>query len=147
MAKIKGYTMPDDLYYHQNHTWVRLENDGTATVGMTEFYSRMAGDTTYVDLPEEDDDIEQGDTAGKIQSSKWVGKLVAPISGTIVEINENLEDDFMLLNTDPYGDGWIMRIEPSNLDEDLANLFHERDDVEKFLEREIVTAEGGGDAE
>ena len=136
--EIKGYNMPDDLYYHKDHTWVRLEDDGTVTVGMTDFYIRLAGDTTYADLPEEDDEIEQGETAGKIQSSKWVGKLVAPLSGEIVEINEDLEDDFMLINKDPYGDGWIMKIQPSNLEEELAGLYHGEEAVTKFLDAEVA---------
>jgi glycine cleavage system H protein len=137
MAMIKGYNMPDDLYYHKDHTWVRLDDDGIATVGMTDFYIKLAGDTTYADLPEEDDEVEQGETAGKIQSSKWVGKLVAPLSGEIVEINEDLEDDFMLINKDPYGDGWVMKIKPSNLEEELATLYHGEEAVTAFLEKEI----------
>jgi len=143
MATIKGYNMPDELYYHKEHTWVRLEDDGNVTVGMTAFYIELAGDTTYADLPEEGDDIEQGETTGKIQSSKWVGKLISPISGEIIEINEDLEDDFMLINNDPYGDGWIMKIEPSNLDEELSRLYHGEEAVQAFLEEEQKAIDEG----
>jgi glycine cleavage system H protein len=137
MALIKGYNMPDELFYHKDHTWVRREMDGTITIGMTESYVKMAGDTTYADLPDVGDSIEQGETAGKIQSSKWVGKLTAPVSGEIIEINEALEDDYMLINKDPYGDGWIMKIAPSHLEEDLETLMQGEVALTRFLEEEI----------
>lgn len=135
MAEILGYEMPDDLYYHNEHTWVRIEGD-KARVGMTTFYTGLAGATTYVDLPFEGDEVEEGETCGKIQSSKWVGKFVAPISGEIVEINEDLEDDCQLINKEPYGGGWIMVVKPSNLDEDLKKLHHGTAAVEAFLKSE-----------
>ncbi len=141
MSKILGYNMPEELYYHKDHTWVRVEDDGKVTVGMTEFYVELAGDTTYADLPEEDDELEAGETAGKIQSSKWVGKLISPLSGEVVEVNEDLEDDFMLINNDPYGDGWIMKMEPSDLEDELENLVHGDDAVTEFIEREKKAAE------
>ena len=137
MAIIHGFEMPEELYYHKDHTWVRLEEDGTVTVGMTDFYGKTAGDTTYVDLPDVDDDVEQGETAGKIQSAKWVGKLVSPVTGEVVEINEDLEDDFMLLNTDPYVEGWIMRIAPADLDEDMKGLMHGEAALSEFLASEL----------
>jgi glycine cleavage system H protein len=93
-----------------------------------------------VDLPEEEDEVEQGEVCGKIQSRKWIGKLVAPISGEIVEINEELDDDTSLINTDPYGKGWILVIEASDLDEELGNLMH-GDAVVEFIEKEIKRAE------
>lgn len=135
MAEILGYEMPDDLYYHNEHAWVRVEGD-KARVGMTTFYTGLAGATTYVDLPFEGDEVEEGETCGKIQSSKWVGKFVAPISGEIVEINESLEDDCQLINKTPYGDGWIMVLKPSNLDAELAKLHHGAEAVEAFLKAE-----------
>ena len=135
MADILGYEMPDDLHYHQEHTWVRIEGD-KARVGMTTFYTGLAGATTYVDLPFEGDDVEEGETCGKIQSSKWVGKFVAPLSGEIVEINENLEDDCQLINKDPYGDGWIMVLKPSNLDAEAAKLHKGTEAVTAFLKSE-----------
>ena len=122
MVMIEEYHLPDDLYYHSEHAWVKLEEDGTARVGMNDFYQRTAGDTTYIDLPFEGDEVEQGETCGKIQSAKWVGKFVAPLSGEIIEINEELEDDCTLINTDPYGNGWIMKMRPSSLDEELGSL-------------------------
>ncbi len=139
MAEIKGYNMPDDLYYHQEHSWARV--DGTrVTVGMTDFFQQEAGDVVFVDLPDEDEDVEQGEVCGKIQSRKWIGKLVAPVSGEIVEINEDLEEDTSLINSDPYGEGWILVIEAEDLDSDLESLIH-GDAVAEFIESEIQKAE------
>ena len=140
MAEIEGYDMPDELYYHQDHAWVRLEGDGTVRVGMNDFYQKGAGDTTYIDLPFEDDEVSQGETCGKIQSAKWVGKFVSPLSGEIVEVNEELEDDCTLINKDPYGEGWIMVLKPSDPDEELKALIH-GDDVVPWLKKEIEDAE------
>ena len=139
MADIKGYNMPDELYYNEEHSWARVA--GTKiTVGMDEFFQKEAGDIVFVDLPEEDDDVSQGEVCGKIQSRKWIGKLVAPVSGEIVEINEELEEDPSLINTDPYGEGWVLVIEASDLDTELDNLIH-GDAVEGFIEMEIKRAE------
>lgn len=140
MVKIGEYDFPDELYYHKEHAWVRVESDGKVTVGMNDFYQKSAGDTTYVDLPFEGDDIEQGETVGKIQSAKWVGKFVSPISGEIEEVNEDLEDDCMMINKSPYADGWIMKVQPSSLDDDLKNLYYKKD-VEPWIQKEIEDAE------
>ena len=139
MVDIKGYNIPDELYYHEEHSWARV--DGTkVTVGMTDFFQKEAGDIVFVDLPEEEDDVAQGEVCGKIQSRKWIGKLVSPVSGEIIEINEELEDDTSLINTDPYGEGWIIVIEASDLDSDLGNLIH-GDAVADFIDKEIKRAE------
>jgi glycine cleavage system H protein len=139
MADIKGYDIPDELYYHEEHSWARV--DGTkVTVGMSDFFQKEAGDIVFVDLPEEEDDVSQGEVCGKIQSRKWIGKLVSPVSGEIIEINEELEDDTSLINTDPYGEGWIIVIEASDLDSDLGKLIH-GDAVADFIDKEIKRAE------
>lgn len=140
MGTIAGYHMPDALYYHDEHAWAKLEDDGKVRVGMNDFYQKGSGDIVYVDLPFEGDEVEQGDTCGKVQSSKWIGKLVAPVSGEIVEVNEALDSDSTLINSDPYGEGWILLVEPSNLEEDLESLHH-GDDVELWIKDEIQKAE------
>ncbi len=142
MAEIKGYNMPDELFYHEEHSWAKVE--GTrVTVGMTDMFQKEAGDIVFIDLPEEEDEVSQGETCGKIQSRKWIGKLVAPVSGEITEINEEMEEDTGLINTDPYGDGWILVIEAEDEDElqsELKNLIH-GDAVRDFVDREIAKAE------
>ena len=139
MADIKGYNLPDELYYHKDHSWARVE--GTrVTVGMNDFFQQEAGDIVFIDLPDEEDGVSQGEICGKIQSRKWIGKLVAPVSGEIAEINEEIEDDSSLINTDPYGEGWILIIEAENLDSELGDLM-QGDDVVSFIEHEIQVAE------
>jgi glycine cleavage system H protein len=142
MAEIKGYNMPDELYYHEEHSWARVEG-AKVTVGMTDMFQKEAGDIVFVDLPEEDDDVSQGETCGKIQSRKWIGKLVAPVSGEIEKINEDLEDDTSLINSDPYGDGWILVIkveDKADLQAELKNLIH-GDAVSAFVDKEIARTE------
>jgi len=142
MADIKGYNMPEELYYHEEHSWAKVEG-AKVTVGMTDMFQKEAGDIVFVDLPEEEDEVSQGETCGKIQSRKWIGKLVAPISGEITEINEEMEEDTGLINTDPYGEGWILVIEAEDEDElqsELKNLIH-GDAVQDFIDREIAKTE------
>ena len=142
MAEIKGYNMPDELFYHEEHSWAKV--DGVkVTVGMSDLFQKEAGDIVFVDLPEEEDDVSQGETCGKIQSRKWIGKLVSPVSGEITEINEEMEEDTSLINTDPYGEGWILVIEAEDEDElqsELENLIH-GDAVRDFIDREVAKAE------
>lgn len=139
MSDIKGYNMPDELYYHEEHSWARVE--GTkVTVGMNDFFQKEAGDIVFIDLPEEEEEVSQGEVCGKIQSRKWIGKLVAPVSGEIIEINEDLEDDTSLINSDPYGEGWILVIEADDLESELDNLM-QGDTLTAFIEREIKVAE------
>ena len=150
MAEIGGYNMPDELYYHTEHAWVKVE-DGKARIGMNDMFQGTSGDIVYVDLPFEGDSVESGEVCGKIQSAKWIGKLVAPVAGEIVEVNEELENDSTLINKDPYGDGWIMVVEPSGLDGDLGNLM-QGDVVKEWLEGEIkkseeLKAQGGGEGD
>lgn len=137
--KVREYNLPDDLYYHSEHTWVRVDGN-KARVGLNDFAQAAAGDITYVDLPFEGDEVEAGETCGKIQSSKWVGKLVAPISGEITQVNSELENDATLVNKDCYGEGWFIEIEASNLEEDLGNLM-KGSDAAVWLESEIQKVE------
>jgi len=151
MADIEGYNMPDDLYYHVEDTWVKVEGD-TVKIGMTDFFQQAAGDIVYVDLPFEGDEVQQGDAFGKAQSSKWIGKLVAPLSGTIEEVNYDLDSDSTIINKDPYGEGWVMTLTPSDLDGELAGLIHGTEALVAFIKHQIdkaekLKAEGGGGEE
>jgi glycine cleavage system H protein len=139
MAVIKGYNMPDGLYYHKDHSWAKVDGS-KVTVGMNDFFQKEAGDIVFVDLPDTEEEVSQGEVCGKIQSRKWIGKLVAPVSGEIVETNEAIEDDTSLINSDPYGKGWILVIEASDLEEELGNLM-QGDALASFLEAEVKRAE------
>lgn len=140
MAVFEGYNMPDELYYHSEHAWARVEDDGNVSVGMNDFFQEAAGDIVYVDLPFEGDEVAQGETCGKIQSSKWIGKLISPVSGEIIVVNEALDEDSTIINKEPYGEAWIMKITPSNLKEDLANLM-QGEKVAEWLRGEIKKGE------
>jgi glycine cleavage system H protein len=149
MADIEGYNMPDDLIYHEEDTWIKVEGD-KVRIGMTDFFQQAAGDIVYVDLPFEGDDVQQGEAFGKAQSSKWIGKLIAPISGTIEEVNYELDSDSTIINKDPYGEGWVVVLTPSDLDGEKEGLIEGLEAVTDMIKRHIekaekLKAEGGGE--
>ena len=133
---IQGYEFPDDLYYDKNHYWARIEDDAVV-IGATDFTQKLAGEFVFVELPYEGDTVEQGKPFATIESGKWTGRIYAPVSGEIIEVNEDLEDDYTMINKDPYGEGWIVKVSPSNLDADLKKLIHEKADMEAFIKKEI----------
>lgn len=111
--------IPADLRYATTHEWVRAEGDGVFTVGISEHAQELLGDMVFVELPDVDDAISAGDDVAVAESVKAASDVYAPISGTVVEINEELEDSPELVNSDPYGDGWMYRIkadDPSEVD-------------------------------
>jgi len=124
---------PDDLYYTRNHLWVRIQ--GTrATVGVTDYAQREMGEVLFVDLPEEGSQVEKDDVFGSLESSKTVAELRCPVSGEIVSISKDLEEEPSLVNDDPYGRGWLIVVEiddPNELEE-MINAA----DYEELLEQE-----------
>ncbi len=137
MVEIEGYNLPDELYYTKDHTWARVEDDGTVTVGLDAFGARAAGTIEFIDLPMEDDEFETGEAFGSLESAKWVGGLLMPVSGSVSAVNEGIEDELGLLLEDPYGEGWLIKIKPSNLKDDLKTLVHGTD-VGQWLKKEIA---------
>ena len=114
--------VPAELSYTSEHEWVSaLTAEGTVRVGITDHAQDALGDVVYVDLPSVGDSVAAEDSFGEIESTKSVSDLFAPIAGEIVAVNAALEDDPALVNSDPYGEGWIIEIRPENAD-DLANL-------------------------
>ena len=101
---------PDDLRYSKEHEWVRAD-DGTATIGITSFAADELGDIVFIELPEVGGQLTQFGTFGVVESVKAVSDLYAPVSGTVVEVNEALRDAPELLNSDPFGEGWVARVE------------------------------------
>lgn len=136
MVEIAGYNLPDELYYTKDHTWARIEDNGTVTVGMDAFGAKGVGNIEFIDLPMEDDEFERGDAFGSLESAKWVGGLLMPVGGTVTGVNENIEDDLELLSKDPYGEGWLIKVKPFNLKEDIDALIH-GDGVGPWLKKEI----------
>lgn len=109
---------PEDLRYTQEHEWARLEGD-RVTVGITQYAQDALGDVVYVDLPATGTRVEAGQPFGEVESTKSVSDLYAPVNGTIVERNETLESAPELVNSDPYGQGWMVVIEadaPADVD-------------------------------
>ncbi len=134
--KVKDYNFPDELYYDNNHFWARVEGE-VVVMGTTDLTQKMAGEITFVDVPEADDEVTHGKPFGSIESGKWVGRVYAPVSGTIAEGNEDLEDEPELINQDCYGKGWICKITPNDLDADLKQLMQGKTYAE-WVEKEIV---------
>jgi glycine cleavage system H protein len=104
---------PEDLRYSREHEWTRSEDDGRVRVGITDFAQDALGDVVYVDLPEPGTKVTAGQPFGEVESTKSVSDVYAPVSGTIVERNGALEEKPELVNEQPYGDGWLVAIEPS----------------------------------
>lgn len=135
MADIKGYIVPEDLYYHKEHMWVKVDGD-FAIIGLDDFSQKLAGEISYVDLPAEGDTVSKDEAVGSYETGKWMGKFFAPVSGEIAEKNLDVEDDPSLINSDPYGKGWIFKIKMSNKDE--LNSLMKFADVEPWLNGEIA---------
>jgi glycine cleavage system H protein len=99
--------VPADLKYIEEHTWVRMEK-GRAYIGITDFAQSELGEIVFIELPEQDDEITQGTSFGNIESAKTVSELIAPVSGKVIEVNEELEDEPTFVNESPYKKGWMI---------------------------------------
>jgi len=119
---------PDNLRYTKDHEWILLEGS-TATIGITDFAQRELGDIVYVELPEVGEKVVKDDPFGAVESVKAVSDVYAPVSGAVLEVNDVLPDNPETINDDPYGDGWMIRVELSDLD-DLKDLM----DAEEYAE-------------
>ncbi len=110
--------LPGDLLYTSEHEWLRREDDGNVTIGITDHAQSALGDLVYVELPEVGQDLEHGGDMAVVESVKAASDVYAPIDGSVVAVNEELADDPEKINADPYGDGWIVRLQPGGeLDE------------------------------
>jgi len=105
--------LPGDLKYTKDHEWLRQEEDGSVTIGITDHAQSALGDLVYIELPEAGREIELGGEMAVVESVKAASDVYAPVSGTVVAVNEDLSDDPEKINLDPYGDGWIVRLQPS----------------------------------
>ena len=114
---IKEETMnPDDLKYHKEHIWVKMSGK-KATIGITDYAQDSLGDIVYIDLPETDTDMEANSEIGEIESTKATSSIISPVSGRVVEVNEDLSESPEIINEDPYGKGWIAVIEVEDVSE------------------------------
>jgi glycine cleavage system H protein len=110
--------LPGDLLYTNDHEWLRQEGDGSVTVGITEHAATALGDLVFVELPEVGQDLEAGGEMAVVESVKAASDVYAPLGGSVTEVNEDLSDDPEKINADPYGDGWIVRMNVDGIDED-----------------------------
>ena len=120
---MRQMSLPEDLLYTKEHEWVKKEGDNKVRIGITDFAQSELGDIVFVELPEVDDTVEADDSFGSVESVKTVSELYAPVSGTVVEVNEELEDSPELVNESPYDEAWMIVVElddPSELDNLLS---------------------------
>lgn len=103
--------IPEDLRYSSDHEWVRLEDGNRARVGITDYAQDALGDIVYVDLPEVGSEVASGQSISEVESTKSVSDIYAPVTGKVVEINDELNDEPERLNSDPYGEGWMFVVE------------------------------------
>ena len=106
--------LPGDLRFTSEHEWLRQEEDGSVTIGITDYAQSALGDLVYVELPEVGQDLETGGEMAVVESVKAASDVYAPISGSVVAVNEDLADDPEKINADPYGDGWIVRMQATD---------------------------------
>lgn len=125
--------LPGDLRYTSDHEWLRKEEDGSVTIGITDHAQSALGDLVYVELPEVGQEIDSGGEMAVVESVKAASDVYAPVSGTVLEVNTELEDEPEKLNGDPYGDGWIVRMQPN--DDNLGDTM-DPDAYQEFLDEQ-----------
>ncbi len=133
---VQEYSYPDQLFYDANHFWAKVE-DGLVVLGATDLTQQMAGEVTFVEPAEAGTSLNQGQAFGSLESGKWVGRLYAPVSGEVAEVNPALADEPETINRDCYGAGWILKIKPSNLGAELSNLM-QGDEYQTWLENKLA---------
>jgi len=109
MTQVHGYEFPPELYYDEHQQYARLEGD-VVTIGFNDFAQAAANDISFVQLPRAGRKVDQGKPFVSVESGKWVGRLYAPVSGDIIEVNQALDDEPGLINSDPYGAGWVVKL-------------------------------------
>ncbi|TDX44467.1 glycine cleavage system H protein [Halanaerobium congolense] len=126
-------SVKDDLYYSEDHEWIREEEE-YLLIGITDFAQEELGDIVFVELPEVDEEFDKDDSFGVLESVKAVSDTFIPISGRVIEVNEDLIDNPELINDDPYGDGWLIKVDPAD-DSELDELLSAEEYAE-FIEEE-----------
>jgi len=122
--------LPGDLRFTAEHEWLRQEEDGSVTIGITDHAQSALGDLVYVELPEVDQELESGNEMAVVESVKAASDVYAPMSGVVLAVNELLADDPEKINADPYGDGWIVRVQPGDESVDTMSP----DEYQEFLD-------------
>ncbi|MHB8347243.1 MAG: glycine cleavage system protein H [Acidiferrobacterales bacterium] len=123
MGAVRGCNIPDDLSYNvENNSWVRKDSDGTVTVGVTSYACSLAGEIVSYTPKKVGKSIEKDKSCATVESGKWVGPVKSPVAGEVVAVNDAVSAKPGLINRDPYGEGWVIRLKPANWDGDSAAL-------------------------
>ena len=131
MVKVDDYEILEGLYYSKDWAWLKIE-DGKVRVGITDYAQKQLKEIVFAELPNVGDEVVQGEPYGTVESVKSVSDLVSPISGKVEEVNEEVSGNPHIINEDPYGEGWLIVVSPSNLDEELKNLMTFEEAVEWY---------------
>lgn len=144
MATVRDCDLPEDLYYDvESNIWARPEADGTVTVGMTSYGCSLAGPLVSFLAKPVGKEVKPGKSCATVESGKWVGPVKAPVGGEIVAVNDAVVDNPGLINEAPYGDGWLLRLKPSNWDGDSALLVRGDEALRRFEEKMQADGFGG----
>jgi len=123
MGAVRGCNFPEDLYYNvENNVWIRRENDGTVTIGLTAYAASLAGQIVSYTPKKVGKDVKKDKSCATVESGKWVGPAKVPVAGEVVAINDAVASKPGLINEDPYGAGWLVRIKPVDWDADSGDL-------------------------
>jgi glycine cleavage system H protein len=131
--------LPKELLFTETHEWIRVESDGSVVIGITDHAQSLLGELVFVDLPDLGVEVHSSDDICVVESVKAASDVYSPLTGKILEINEELEESPSLVNTDPYGDGWLFKLKPKD-NEELKDLL-DADAYEEYLEEADEEAE------
>lgn len=137
MVKVEAYEVPEGLYYTKDFAWIKVEGD-KVRVGITDYAQKSLREIVYTELPSVGTEVKQNEPFGTLESVKAVTDLISAVSGTIEEVNDEVQSKPETLNEDPYGKAWLLIVKPSNLQADLANLL----DFDKAVEWHKAQAVG-----
>jgi glycine cleavage system H protein len=145
MATVRGCNIPEDRYYWvEKHVWARLETDDTVTIGITDVAQNMAKGIVNATPKDAGRTVQKGKSAGTLESGKWVGPVTSPVTGEIMAVNETMKAKPSLINSDPYGEGWFVRVKPADWAGDSAALVTGDAAVtayQKFMEEQNISFE------
>lgn len=145
MATVRGCTIPEDRYYWvEKHVWARLETDDAVTIGITDVAQNMAKGIVNATPKDAGRTVQKGKSAGTLESGKWVGPVTSPVTGEIVEVNETMKGKPSLINSDPYGEGWFVRVKPADWSGESASLVTGEAAIaayQKFMEEQNLNFE------
>ena len=120
--KVDGYDIPENLYYNKEHAWILIENESLVKLGITDYAQKMLREITFIYLPKKDTSIKCSEVFSRAESIKAISELYSPFTGKIIEVNEKIAKRPRIINEEPYGEGWIIKIRPSRLKEELEKL-------------------------